>query len=132
MSYGTHKGYIGEIESSEFFNKLVAPKFHICRVGGIEARKMVLSGDVSLLSSCRKHRFKGQIDIKECDFYDTFIEVKDQANPNIWKTINKAEDDAELAGKTDVILYVIKQKRGEKGERLIVMRPSTFNKFYTL
>lgn len=130
MGYSNAKGANGEREAAEFFDKLVTPDFHLCRIGGIEARKMVLAGDVAVLSSCRKHRFQGRQDAKNCPFYDYFIEVKCQASPNIWKDMEKAGDDAELSGKIGVVGYFIRQKKGEKGKRLIVMSPETFKKMY--
>ena len=140
MSYSSQKGYKGEVEAANFFDSLVKPIHHICHIGGIESRKMVLSGDVAVLSSCKKHRFKGQFDPKECPFYDYFIEVKCQNRPNIWKDFEKAENDANLAGKWGVIGYFIKQstKKGQRGgnwrnfqgKRLIVMTPETFSKFF--
>ena len=138
MSYSTAKGAVGEREAAEFFDSLVKPDFHLCRIGGIEARKMVLAGDVAILLSCKKHRFRGRLDVKNCPFYDYFIEVKCQASPNIWKDMEKAEDDANLAGKIGAIGYFIKQstKKGQRGgdwrnfqgKRLIVMTPEIFRK----
>lgn len=130
MSYSTKKGADGEREAAEFFNNLVKPEYHICRIGGVEFRKASYAGDISIINSCRKHGFRGQNDPTNSIFYDIFFEVKTRANPNIWKAMEKAEDDSKLSNKSGVIGYFIKQKKGEKGERLICLRPETFNRIY--
>lgn len=132
MSYSTKKGWSGEHEAAEFFNNLVKPEFHICRIGGIEFQKSVHSGDIAVLQTCKKHFFFGKRGKRECFFDNYFLEVKAQANPSVWSAMEKAEDDAELSGKVGAIGYMIKQERGGKGKRLIVMRPEVFEKLYNL
>lgn len=128
MSYATYKGWSGEDEAAKFFDSLVAPDHHICRLGGVEKQKHVFAGDVCIVGRCNKHQFFGQKDHHDCALDPFFIEVKNQAAPNIWGSMLKAEDDAELANKAGVIGYFIKTPRNTKGERLVVMRPETLKR----
>ena len=123
MSYASKKGYRGEEDAAEFFNKLVGPQFHVCRIGGIEKRKTVYAGDVSLVGYCKRHNFRATADERDCYLSPYFIEAKNQANPRIWQDLVKAESDARVAQKAGVILYAIKTEKNQNGERIVVMRP---------
>lgn len=100
----------------------------LVRFGGVEFNKYSHAGDVGILQHAKKGLTieHAKRNVTESPLYDVFIEVKNRANPDVWGSILKAEDDADNAGKKHVLLYAIKQERGSKGKRLICMRPETF------
>ncbi len=101
------------------------PNFHYERWAGIETQKFSNGGDLGAVPFCQKHNYKLNGDINDCPTQNIFIEVKNRANPNIWGSMKKAEDDGEQFGKNMAILYAIKHKKGERGSRLICLRPET-------
>lgn len=128
MAYAQKKGWDGENEAASFFDSLVHPNHHVCRIGGVEKAKHVYAGDVCLVGHCKKHGFRaGDLD-SDSVLYPYFLEVKNQARPNVWSDLAKAEDDASLAGKAGAIGYFIRTPRNTKGERLVVMRPETLRR----
>ena len=129
-AYNNKKGYDGEVECAEFLQDIFTDDL-VVRFGGVEFNKTTHSGDVGIIQSKKKFNRidKAKRPITESPLYDVFIEVKKQASPNIWKDYKKACDDAKHANKQHVFLYTIKQKRGEKGERLVCMSPETFEYF---
>lgn len=130
MGYNNAKGRDGENECADFLQDIFTDDI-VVRFGGIEFQKVVNSGDVGIVQSRKKFNKieKAQRPVDQSPLYNVFIEVKKQACPNVWKDYEKAEDDAKHANKRFVFLYAIKQKRGEKGKRLVCMTPETFEYF---
>ena len=121
MSYATKKGYDGEVELAEFLTDIFSQQgFEWFRVGGVERNKQTLAGDVCLKDSTDPDR--------ECVLRDYLFDAKKQAQPHIWNALEKAEDDAETWGRWGAILYIIKQAKGSRGDRLVAMRPETFER----
>lgn len=127
MGYNNRKGYDGEIEAADFFQTIYKDD-RIVRFGGQEFNKYSHSGDVGIVKIQKKGTtlLYAKRELEDSPLNNCFIEVKNQAKPNIWKDLKKAEDDAENAGKPHVILYTIRHEKNKKGERVIVMRPETF------
>ncbi len=126
MSQQSDKGYRGEVEAASFFDSLVSPTYHICRIGGTESKKHSFAGDVCVVNYCKPHGFAGKAE-DPCYLDRYFIEVKNQKRVDIWADMRKASDDASLAGKVGAIGYFRKAAgRGYSAEEVIVMRPETF------
>lgn len=126
MAYNNKKGYDGEIEARDFFATVYSSDIWE-RIGGKEFDKKFLGGDISIvpLKKCVGGVKKPARAPEESPAYPLFVEVKNQANPNVWGVIEKAEDDMKMFGKNMAVLYAIKHKKGEVGERLVCMRPRT-------
>ncbi len=126
MSYSSQKGYSGEVEAYKFFQSIYKKDLW-ARFGGQEFSKKFNGGDIGIVPTLKK--VGGMIfpdrQPHQSPIYQIFFEVKNQANPNVWGAMKKAEDDMQMFNKSDAVLYVIKHKKNERGERLVVLRPET-------
>lgn len=121
-AYANAKGAAGEREFAEFLTRALAKfGYTFTRVGGVEKSKVIFGGDVIL--SPKSTNRDG-----DCVVAEYYLESKKHAHPSVYAIFRKAEDDARWWNKKGSISYVTKQARGEKGERIIVMSPETFEK----
>ena len=127
MGYNNRKGYSGEMEAADFFQSIYKED-KVVRFGGQEFQKLTHSGDIGIVKVKKvgSTLLYAQRDIEDSPLHPVFIEVKNQARPNVWQDIKKAEQDADNAGKGFTVLYVIRHEKNKKGERLVCMRPETF------
>jgi hypothetical protein len=119
MSYASKKGWQGQKEFKDFLDKLFEPQgFQFISITGSEKNKKLAAGDVIIRQNTDPHNL--------CVLSDYFLEAKKQAQPNVFRDLEKAEDDAKMWGKHGAILYTSKQGRGHKGFAIIAMTPQTF------
>ena len=112
MSYSTAKGSQGERECAAFLTEITGKKWE--RLGGVERNKKLRGGDVFMVE-------------EGSHFLDDYLfDAKVHAKPSIFSALDKCEMDALLWEKEGGIVYIVKQARGHKGERLVAMRPEVF------
>ena len=123
MSYASAKGRKGQYEVRDFLDNLFKEfGFNFISISGSEKNKKIMAGDV-LLNTKSDPYF-------QCLLGDYFLEVKNQAQPNIFADLAKAQDDSYSWGKRGPILFAIKQKRGQFGpnasQKVVVMSWKVF------
>lgn len=113
MSYNTRKGYNGEVEFAKYLSKTLGLDY--VRVGGAEAGKKILVGDVV--------RRGGGF----CFLDNYFLESKKMAHPNVMEIVREHDEKGKQYGKWGSICYITKQEKGDKRTGTIVaMSPETF------
>jgi hypothetical protein len=119
MGYSQSKGSTGEREMADFLTRAM-PGYGFIRIGGVEANKKILFGDVMVDPKTDPD--------KKCVLRDKFLESKKMAKPNPFATLEEAEDHAVKAGKSGSICYIVRQGSGHKRDgAMIVMSPLTFS-----